>query len=166
MQSWKSRVRDHQRSCWAREGPITLSLITPLRKTSPSTSILPRERQHPNSENEIGVWIGIYIYVYCLTRVFVPKSRFINFFCFGQLLVAVLSSYRYEGPKVSEEMAKLEAKALLEAVKGGAPLENDEVVRILSTRSKLHLKLVYNHYNELTTKYLDQVSNFIFFILS
>lgn len=60
-------------------------------------------------------------------------------------------------------MAKLEAKALLEAVKGGSPLENDEVVRILSTRSKLHLKLVYNYYNELTTKYLDQVSIFFFF---
>lgn len=73
-----------------------------------------------------------------------------------KLLVAVLSSYRYEGPKVSEEMAKLEAKALLEALKGGGPLENDEVVRILSTRSKLHLKAVYNHYNQLTTKYLDQ----------
>lgn len=109
--------------------------------------------------------------MYNLTRVFVLKFRLSNScdglsgpFCFRQLLVAVLSSYRYEGPKVSEEMAKLEAKALLEAVKGDGPLENDEVVRILSTRSKLHLKAVYNHYNQLTTKYLDQVSNFIFFI--
>ncbi|XP_057807819.1 annexin D4 [Salvia miltiorrhiza] len=79
-----------------------------------------------------------------------------------KLLVGVLSSYRYEGPKVSEEMAKLEAKALSEALtlKGGgpgpSPLENDEVIRILSTRSKLHLKAVYKHYKDITGNYLDQ----------
>ncbi|KAH6803446.1 annexin 4 [Perilla frutescens var. frutescens] len=74
----------------------------------------------------------------------------------NKLLVAVLSSYRYEGPKMNEEIAKLEAKALSEAMRGGAPLENDDVVRILSTRSKLHLKAIYKHYKEITGNFLDQ----------
>ncbi|KAL3814757.1 hypothetical protein ACJIZ3_016025 [Penstemon smallii] len=79
-------------------------------------------------------------------------------------LVAVLSSYRYEGPKVNEEIAKSEAKtisnAIIKANKGKRDLhlieDQEEIVRILSTRSKLHLKAVYNHYKEISGNYLDQ----------
>ncbi|KAI3445113.1 hypothetical protein Pfo_001778 [Paulownia fortunei] len=77
-----------------------------------------------------------------------------------KLLVALLSSYRYEGPKVNEEIAKLEAKTLSNAIKGGAPkkglIEDEELVRILSTRSKLHLNAVYKHYKEISGNYLDE----------
>ncbi|GFP92446.1 annexin d4 [Phtheirospermum japonicum] len=75
-----------------------------------------------------------------------------------KLLVALLSSYRYEGPKVNEEIAKFEAKALSDAIKVGGEglVENEEVVRILSTRSKLHLKAVYKHYKEISGNYLDE----------
>ncbi|KAG6421816.1 hypothetical protein SASPL_118373 [Salvia splendens] len=68
------------------------------------------------------------------------------------------SCYRYEGPKVSEEIAKIEARAISEAIRAGgsSPLENDEVIRILSTRSKLHLKAVNKHYKEITGNFLDQ----------
>ncbi|CAA0808945.1 Annexin D4 [Striga hermonthica] len=78
-----------------------------------------------------------------------------------KLLVALLSSYRYEGPKVNEEIAKFEAKALVDAIrenekKGGRLLENEEVVRILSTRSKLHLHAIYKHYKEISGNYFDE----------
>ncbi|GER27741.1 annexin [Striga asiatica] len=68
---------------------------------------------------------------------------------------------RYEGRKVNEEIAKFEAKALVDAIrenekKGRPILENEEVVRILSTRSKLHLHAVYNHYKEISGNYLDE----------
>ncbi|CAN8287250.1 unnamed protein product [Cochlearia groenlandica] len=63
------------------------------------------------------------------------------------LLVGLVSAYRYEGKKVKEDSAKSEAKIL--ASSGEGALENDEVVRILSTRSKLHLNHVYKHFNEI-----------------
>lgn len=77
-----------------------------------------------------------------------------------QLLVALVSAYRYEGSKVKEDIAKSEAKTLANAVKNAdkkSPLENDEVIWILTTRSKAHLKLVYEQYKILTGKSLDEV---------
>ncbi|KAL6562950.1 hypothetical protein OROHE_005537 [Orobanche hederae] len=77
-----------------------------------------------------------------------------------KLLIALLSSYRYEGPKVNEQIAEFEAKALLDAIReGGAAaglVENEELVRILSTRSKLHLNAAYKHYKEISGNYLDE----------
>uniref|UniRef100_A0A7C8ZVB8 Peroxidase n=1 Tax=Opuntia streptacantha TaxID=393608 RepID=A0A7C8ZVB8_OPUST len=76
-----------------------------------------------------------------------------------KLLVSLVSAYRYEGPRVKEEVAKSEAKELHQAIKNpgkNSLVEDDEVGRILSTRSKLHLKSVYKHYKELFGTYLDQ----------
>ncbi|KAK6933941.1 Annexin repeat [Dillenia turbinata] len=70
-----------------------------------------------------------------------------------KLLVALVSAYRYEGPSVKEEVAKAEAKILYNAIKNGVskkPSEDDEVVRILSTRSKLHLKTLFHYYKEIS----------------
>ncbi|GFY92300.1 hypothetical protein Acr_08g0006960 [Actinidia rufa] len=71
---------------------------------------------------------------------------------------ALVSSYRYEGPKFREDIAKSEAKTLFDAVKNAAkknPIE-DEVVRILSTRSKLHLKSVFKHYKDISGKHMEE----------
>lgn len=76
-----------------------------------------------------------------------------------KLLVSLVSAYRYEGPRVREDAAKSEATELHQAIKNAGkkfPVEDDEVVRILSTRSKLHIKSVYKHYKELFGTYLDQ----------
>ncbi|KAJ4711503.1 putative Annexin [Melia azedarach] len=76
-----------------------------------------------------------------------------------KLLVALVSAYRYEGPKVKEDHAKSEAKTLAAAVKNAAkqnPLENDEVIRILSTRSKPHLKSVYKYYKDISGVHFDE----------
>ena len=78
-----------------------------------------------------------------------------------QLLVGLVSAYRYEGPKVSGDTAKAEAKALGAAVKsagaaGAKLVENDEVVRILTTRSKPHLVETFKHYKELHGKHMQE----------
>lgn len=65
-----------------------------------------------------------------------------------KLLVALVSAYRYEGPKVSEETAKSEAKTITAALKRGEPLQDDQVVNILATRSKLHIKTVFKHIDQ------------------
>jgi len=76
-----------------------------------------------------------------------------------KLLVALVSAYRYEGPKVKDDTAKSEAKILINAVKNAEkknPVEDEEVIRILSTRSKPHLHAVYKHYKEITGKSLNE----------
>ncbi|KAJ9190588.1 hypothetical protein P3X46_001773 [Hevea brasiliensis] len=76
-----------------------------------------------------------------------------------KLLVALVSAYRYEGPKVREDTAKSEAKIVANAIKNGDkknPIEDDEVIRILTTRSKLHLKAIYKHYNEVSGKSIHE----------
>ncbi|KAK2986479.1 hypothetical protein RJ640_025489, partial [Escallonia rubra] len=70
------------------------------------------------------------------------------------LLVALVSSYRYEGPRVHEETARSEAKILHNAFKASdkkKPIEDEEVVRILTTRSKLHIKAISTHYKEFSS---------------
>ncbi|XP_054795538.1 annexin D4-like [Prosopis cineraria] len=76
-----------------------------------------------------------------------------------KLLVALASAYRYEGPKVRDEIAKSEAQAL-HVKKNNGPhkpiIEDDEVIRIFSTRSKAHILAIYKHYHEMFGKYLDE----------
>ncbi|WCJ39039.1 annexin 4 [Euphorbia peplus] len=76
-----------------------------------------------------------------------------------KLLVALVSAYRYEGPKVKEDIAKSEAKILANAIKNGDkknPIEDDEVVRILTTRSKTHIKSICTHYKDVSGKNINE----------
>ncbi|GAB4827839.1 hypothetical protein Ancab_034724 [Ancistrocladus abbreviatus] len=76
-----------------------------------------------------------------------------------RLLVGLVSSYRYEGPHVHDKTAKSEARALHDAIKAAdkKPLvEDEELVRILSTRSKLHLKAIFKHYKEIDNRSIDE----------
>ena len=75
-------------------------------------------------------------------------------------MVGLVSAYRYEGQRVHEDVAKSEAKTMVVAVKnadGKNPIEDEEVVRILSTRSKLHLWAMFNHYKEISGNSIDEV---------
>lgn len=79
-----------------------------------------------------------------------------------QLLVGLVSSYRYEGTRVREEIAKSEAKMMNNAVKeaeagGDHHFLEEEALRILTTRSKLHIKSLYHHYKQISRKDLDEV---------
>lgn len=76
-----------------------------------------------------------------------------------KLLVPLVSAYRYEGTKVKDDTAKSEAKKLAHVIShadNNPIIEDYEVIRILTTRSKSHLLAVYNHYKELTGKTLDE----------
>lgn len=71
-----------------------------------------------------------------------------------------MSAYRYEGPMVKEETVKSEAKALSTALKNAdkrKPIEDEEVIRILATRSKPHLRELYKLYKEINGSDLDEV---------
>ncbi|XP_057976620.1 annexin D4-like [Malania oleifera] len=79
-----------------------------------------------------------------------------------KMLVALVSSYRYEGPKVSEEAAKCEAKTLCSCIRNAdkkQPMEDEEVVRIVATRSKPHLRAIYKHYEGICGSNLDEDLN-------
>lgn len=68
-----------------------------------------------------------------------------NTFCV-QLLVPLVSSYRYEGPEVNASLAKSEAKILHEKINEKA-YGHEEIFRILTTRSKAQLLATFNDYN-------------------
>ncbi|CAN1316383.1 Annexin D4 [Linum perenne] len=79
-----------------------------------------------------------------------------------KLLVALVSAYRYEGPKVNTNTVKSEAKLLCNAIRSEDnnnknPVEDEEVVRILSTRSKPHIHSIYEHYKEISGKSIREV---------
>ncbi|KAL5570367.1 hypothetical protein UlMin_026944 [Ulmus minor] len=73
-----------------------------------------------------------------------------------KLLVALVSAYRYEGSSmVKEDEAKYDANAIKNADKNKL-LEDDEIVRILATRSKRHIHEVYKQYKLNNNKTLDE----------
>ncbi|OAY35845.1 annexin D2 [Manihot esculenta] len=65
---------------------------------------------------------------------------------FRKLLVPLVSSFRYEGEEVNMSLAKSEAKILHGKISDKA-YSDDEIIRILSTRSKAQLNATLNHYN-------------------
>lgn len=64
----------------------------------------------------------------------------------SQLLVPLVTAYRYEGDEVNMTLAKKEAGILNEKV-SDKKYTDEEVIRILSTRSKAQLNATLNHYN-------------------
>lgn len=82
------------------------------------------------------------------------------FLCIDQLLVALVSAYRYEGKHLKDDKAKSDAKKIAHAIqnaRGKKPVEDEDVVNILATRSKPHLKAVYKHYKEISGKNIVEV---------
>ncbi|KAL6327958.1 hypothetical protein AAG906_031302 [Vitis piasezkii] len=72
-----------------------------------------------------------------------------------QLLVALVSSYRYDGSKTNDRAIKLDAQKLEKAISIGDKkqlIKDEEIVRILTTRSKIHLMAVIKCYQETFNK--------------
>ncbi|KAL8133979.1 hypothetical protein AgCh_009158 [Apium graveolens] len=65
---------------------------------------------------------------------------------FRKLLVPLVSAFRYEGDEVNITLAKSEAKHLHEKISEKC-CSDDEIIRILTTRSKAQLNATLNHYN-------------------
>ena len=66
---------------------------------------------------------------------------------FEQLLVGLVSSFRYGGDEINARLAKSEADILHEFVKEKKS-NHEEVIRILSTRSKTQLVATFNRYRD------------------
>ncbi|XP_011097579.1 annexin D7 [Sesamum indicum] len=66
---------------------------------------------------------------------------------FRKLLVPLVSAFRYEGDEVDMILAKSEAKILHEKISGKA-CADEELIRILTTRSKAQLNATFNQYND------------------
>lgn len=74
-----------------------------------------------------------------------------------QLLVGLVTAYRYEGPEVDANLAKTEAKTLKNAIDGKA-YNHEEVVRIVTTRSKAQLRATFNRYKDDYNKFITKAS--------
>lgn len=64
-----------------------------------------------------------------------------------KLLVPLISVYRYEGPEVNISVAESEAKILHEMIESKS-YEDEELIRILTTRSKTQLAVTFDQYNQ------------------
>ncbi|XP_074565196.1 annexin Gh1-like [Curcuma longa] len=64
---------------------------------------------------------------------------------FRKLLVPLVSSYRYEGAEVNMSLAKSEANILHQKIKDN-DCNHEEVIRILTTRSKAQLSATFTDY--------------------
>lgn len=64
---------------------------------------------------------------------------------FRKLLLLLVSSYRYSGDEVNMSLAKSEAKILHEKIKG-KHYNDEELTRILATRSKAQINATVNQY--------------------
>ncbi|KAK7329631.1 hypothetical protein VNO77_23802 [Canavalia gladiata] len=65
-----------------------------------------------------------------------------------RLLVAVISTYRYDGDDIDESMAHLEANILHQVIENMA-FNDDEIIRILSTRSKKQLCATFSTFRNI-----------------
>ncbi|KAA0056028.1 annexin D8 [Cucumis melo var. makuwa] len=66
-----------------------------------------------------------------------------------KLLVGVVSAYRCEGNEIDENMAELEANIIDDEIKGKGCKNNEEIIRIVSTRSKPQLNATFNRYRDI-----------------
>ncbi|KAK4253808.1 hypothetical protein QN277_010435 [Acacia crassicarpa] len=80
-----------------------------------------------------------------------------------QLLVGLVSSFRYGGDEINAKLAQSEAEILHDSIKYNKA-NYDEVIRILTTRSKTQLVATFNRYKDLygtsiTKKLLNEASD-------
>ncbi|XP_021887431.1 annexin-like protein RJ4 [Carica papaya] len=64
-----------------------------------------------------------------------------------KLLIALLTTFRYNGNEINDKLASSEADILRDAIKDKV-YNHDEVVRIISTRSKAQLSATFNCHKE------------------
>lgn len=78
-----------------------------------------------------------------------------------QLLVGLVSSFRYNGEEINARLAQTEAEILHEALKNKKG-SYEEVVRILTTRSKTQLVATFNRYKDVHGTSITKVNKIIF----
>ncbi|GMH10323.1 hypothetical protein Nepgr_012164 [Nepenthes gracilis] len=65
-----------------------------------------------------------------------------------KFLVAVVSAYKYDGDEIDETTAYSEAQALCDEIRNGES-NHDEIIRIISTRSKHQLMATFNRFKDI-----------------
>lgn len=65
--------------------------------------------------------------------------------------------YRYEGEEVDEELAHSEANILSDEILQGGALKGEEIIRILTTRSRPQLVATFNNYKRIRGTSINQV---------
>jgi annexin D len=75
----------------------------------------------------------------------------------AQFLVRLVSSYRYSGELVDDELARAEAAELHDAVVARKQTLHGDVVRIVSSRSKPQLKATFERFRQEHGKAIDDV---------
>jgi hypothetical protein len=65
----------------------------------------------------------------------------------SDMLVPLVSAYHYDGPEVNTSLAHSEAKILQDKIHDKA-YGDEEIIRILTTRSKAQLLATFNSYND------------------
>ncbi|KAH7570561.1 hypothetical protein JRO89_XS05G0135700 [Xanthoceras sorbifolium] len=71
----------------------------------------------------------------------------ILWYLLSQLLVALVTAFRYVGDEINARLAKSEAGILHDAIKDNA-VNHEEVIRIVSTRSKTQVMATFNCYRD------------------
>lgn len=64
-----------------------------------------------------------------------------------QLLVPLVSTFRYDGGDVNMMLARTEAKIIRDKI-SDKDYAHEELIRILTTRSKAQINATLNHYND------------------
>lgn len=64
-----------------------------------------------------------------------------------QLLVALVGIHRYNGDEINARLANSEADILNKAIRENV-LNHEEIIRILTTRSRAQLMATLNHYKD------------------
>lgn len=80
----------------------------------------------------------------------------IYFILFFKLLFALAGTYRYDGEEINTELANTEAKILNDAITKGQ-FNDNEIIRILSTRSKAQLNTTFNCYKDTQNRSITKV---------
>ncbi|XP_050385228.1 annexin-like protein RJ4 isoform X1 [Argentina anserina] len=80
-----------------------------------------------------------------------------------KLLLALVTAYRYDGHEINAKLANSEADILHDAIKEKA-FNHEEIIRILSTRSKTQLMATFNKYRDdqgisISKNLLDEAAN-------
>ncbi|XP_052301747.1 annexin-like protein RJ4 [Populus trichocarpa] len=65
-----------------------------------------------------------------------------------KLLVGLVTAFRYEGDEINARLANSEADTLHDAIKDYKGFNHEEVIRILTTRSKTQLTATFNRYRD------------------
>lgn len=73
-----------------------------------------------------------------------------------KLLVPLVGTFRYDGDEVNMTLAKSEAKLLHEKIADKA-YNHEDLIRIVTTRSKAQLNATLNHYNNTYGNVIDKV---------